>query len=329
MSDKRAWVSPIRSVMLMVQAMEEAISFYRDGLGMHCIERITRVPSATVEFWDFGGRVREMALMAQPDEPYGRVELVCLDQNVAPDRDPFNGRPPVRDQSRAYDYGLLTLNLRTADIKKALDHLEQAGAKCLADPVSYEYQPGIFLYEAMVQGLEQERYTVLQVGDTAEPQGHVVGDVIATVGTVVPSLADARRFYGDVLGLTLNFELDQTGPPFSTMLGMAANTRLRMNMFTADRDWTGKLETLRVSKQGGRLVPRSTTYRMQSGGSGYGMMSMVANDIEGLSKRLGKAEITIIRDLRWIERPFTGRVQAMLVAAPGGVPLEIIGAGAD
>ena len=305
--------SPVRAVILNVSSLEEAKKFYQEALGMECLDEIDDLDASTRALWGLGaGKVR-MACMGRPEEPFGRVELLAWDGC---------SRRPLRDQRRPFDYGILTLNLRTLDLLKAIDHLGKHGAELIAKPIRYPYQPGAFLYEAMVVGPNGERYTLLQLGEPQPLQGHVIGDVVATVGTVVPDSASAKAFYVQTLGLAMAFEMDEPGEMFAPLLGMASDFRMRMNLFAAGDSWTGKIETIEFTAPSADRQPAciKTDWRR----SGYCMLSLISADPEQLFAALSNSQSDSGHRFVAIERPFFGPARALLVNGPGGVPLEIL-----
>ena len=313
MSSNQPLVSPVRSVLLAVDSLKKAREFYEQGLGMICVQETAAISEAIRHFWNIGPGAVSMALMAQPDDPFGMVELI--------EWEGATGRP-IRDQSRPYDYGLLTLNFRTHDINAAVAHLEKFGAKCYAPPVRYKYLPDTYLYEVMLEGLNHERYTILQVGEPEPAGAHIIGDILATVGTVAPSGAEALRFYGDTLGLTRSFDLEATGEPFSTLIGTSEDTQMYMQMFTSAENWTGKLEAIKLSSSS--IKPESTRERMKAGYTGYWMISMRSDNMETLTQKLEQNNYRILTAVDTVNRPFVGNTRAMLLQGPGDVPIEIL-----
>lgn len=313
MTSNQPMVSPVRSVLLVVESLKKAREFYEQGLGMTCLQETTSISEDIRNFWDIGPGAVGMALMAQPDDPFGMVELIEWEGGTG---------LPIRDQSRPYDYGLLTLNFRTHDINAAVAHLEKFGAKCYAPPVRYKYLPDTYLYEVMLEGLNHERYTILQVGEP-EPAGeHIIGDILATVGTVAPSGSEALRFYGDHLGLTRSFELKANGEPFSTLIGTSEDTQMYMQMFTSAENWTGKLEAIKLSSSS--IKPESTRERMNADYTGYWMISMCSSHMETLTRKLEQNNYRIRKTIDTVNRPFVESTRAMLLQGPGDVPIEIL-----
>ena len=101
MTPKTSNVSPVRAVILNVASLETARQFYEEVLGMECLGEHRDVDPALRELWGLGtGRV-QMAQMGLRQDPNARVELLAWEGCTG---------QPLRDQSRVFDYGILTLN---------------------------------------------------------------------------------------------------------------------------------------------------------------------------------------------------------------------------
>ena len=174
----------------------------------------------------------------------------------------------------------------------------------------------------MVVGPNQERYTLLQIGEPQPVKGHVIGDVVATVGTVVPDSGEANKFYTDMLGLNPAFEMDESGELFAPLLGTAADFRMRMTLHTAGDCWTGKLETVEFTQETAELAPRQ--FQPDWRCTGYMMLSLEAKHPQQLLDMLKQKRFPVEKAAEKVERPFWGLCQMMITIAPGGVPIEFI-----
>jgi catechol 2,3-dioxygenase-like lactoylglutathione lyase family enzyme len=313
MNTQASRVSPVRAVILNVASMDDARRFYEDALGMDCLGETREVDPSLRSLWGLGEGRTGMACMGLPQDPYARVEIVSWEGCTG---------QPLRDRSRVFSHGILTLNLRTPDIEKALGHLAGHGATIISRPVKYPYREDVFLYEAMALGPHQERYTLLQIGEAQPLENHVIGDVVATVGTVVPDTDSAKRFYADVLRLNTALEMDEPGDLFAPLLGVAPDFRMRMTLFTSGDSWTGKLETIEFSPESESVS--STVHQEDWRRTGYCMLSLHVNDSHRLMAVLEENGFSVEKAAQGIERPFVGRTDAFITRAPGGIPLEVL-----
>jgi catechol 2,3-dioxygenase-like lactoylglutathione lyase family enzyme len=196
------------------------------------------------------------------------------------------------------------------------------GAQPVAAPHEYE-AGGKTVCEAMFILPTGERCTLLQVGPAIE-RGPLFGEPLATMSAVVPSLAETLAFYRDALGLSVAVTLDQTGPPFSTMLGLPADTRMQMVLLTSGGHWTGKYEFLELTLPPGAAPPQDSNLRADGQRLGFWMMSAMTSDLDALRTAFRHAGVSIVRGPVTIDRPCFGRVKALVVRAPGGELLECL-----
>lgn len=110
------------------------------------------------------------------------------------------------------------MNFKTSDIGSALSRLESKGCRRVSDILAYDAIPGRPLQELMMIGPDQERFTVLQIGDTGTVPPYFTTSV-ASIGIVVPDLNGARAFFETVVGMNFAFEMCGQGDPFDRLLG--------------------------------------------------------------------------------------------------------------
>jgi catechol 2,3-dioxygenase-like lactoylglutathione lyase family enzyme len=232
---------------------------------------------------------------------------------------------PIRDVARPWDYGLLTLNFATTDIERAIPHLQSFGATFVSPPHVYELAPGKRLREVMVYAPGGERHTLLQVGEATPGSAHPLSGPVVTVGMMVPSIAAARAFYGDALGLSVAMETERIGGPFTQTMKVPAETRMQMLLLTSGGNWTGKLMLFELTLPDGDLGAQDRSERIDGRFTGHWMLSLVASDLDVLAERCREAGARVLNGPVEIDRPFIGRTRAMILRAPGGVPLEVIG----
>jgi catechol 2,3-dioxygenase-like lactoylglutathione lyase family enzyme len=299
-------ISPVQSIVIRVTDLDAARLFYESALGLACTVESAEVAPSARALWDMPtGRIR-VARFVKPDEPLGMIDLVEWSDGL---------NEPARQQT--FDCGIFTLNFRIGNFDRAVAHLTAAGATPVSEPL--EYEAGQRIRESMMVMPDGERATILQVG-TATETLHPLGEAVATVGCIVPSLADTLAFYRDALGLNLALTIDQQGEPFSTLLGAPQETRLQFALLTSGTGWVGKFEFMQLT------LPKANDAVTRDNGRhmGYWMMSVLTEDIHELRQVAEPAGAQIIAAPRPIERPFVGPAQAMILRAPGGELLECL-----
>jgi catechol 2,3-dioxygenase-like lactoylglutathione lyase family enzyme len=313
MSPVRPLISALKSVVIRVPEIERARAFYESLLGLQALYETDFLADKARRLWGLPARHVRCLRLGKPGDNCGMIDLVELTGQQA---------EPIRDPQRPWDYGWFTLKVKTSHLTRALDAACRWGAEPVAAPHQYE-AGGQTLQEALINLPTGERCTLLQVGP-ADERAPLFGEPVATMGAVVPSLAETLAFYRDALGLTEAITLDHTGPPFSTMLGAPAGTRVQLALLTAGGNWTGKYEFLELTLPPGTLLPADTNLRADGQRLGFWMMSVTTPDLDVLQSAFRHAGVSVVRGPATIDRPCFGRVRALIVRAPGGELLECL-----
>lgn len=304
-------ISAIKSVVVRVQEIETARPFYQKLLGLQALSETDMLTDKTRRLWGLNARQVRCLRLGKPGENFGMIDLVELIGQTS---------APLRNPQRPWDYGWFTLNLKTSHLDRALEAALALGAQAISPPHNYE-AGGQPIREVMLNLNSGERLTLLQVGpvDEAAP---LFGEPFATVGAVVPALEESLKFYRDALGLSVALTLDQTGDPFATILGAPAQTRVQMALLTSDGNWTGKYELLQLTPPPG--TPPALDRNRDADGMrlGFWMISVMTPDMDQLQTACRHAGVSVVRGPATIDRPCFGRVNAMVIRAPGGELIE-------
>ncbi|MBI1761035.1 MAG: VOC family protein [Acidobacteria bacterium] len=304
-------ISAIKSAVIRVQTIEQARPFYEKLLGLQALSETDMLTDKTRRLWGLNARQVRCLRLGKPGDNFGMLDLVELTGQTS---------EPLRNPNRPWDYGWFTLNLKTNHLDRAIEAVRDLGALTISAPHSYE-AGGKQIREVMINLVSGERLTLLQVGPVDET-APLFGEPLATMGAVVPSLAESLAFYRDALGLGVAVTLDQTGEPFATMLGMPASTRVQMALLTSGGNWTGKFELLQLTPPPG--TPPALDRNRDADGMrlGFWMMSVMTPDVDQLQAACRHAGVSVIRGPATIDRPCYGRVKALVIRAPGGELLE-------
>lgn len=293
--EKKALVSTIKTVVQVVKNLDESRRLFEDGLGLKCIGE-----TETNSFWTLSDGDYRIARFAREGEEFGCIDLI---ENK-------DGNETIRDDKRPFDYGIMTLNYRTNNIKKAIPQLEKFGAKPVSEILNYDV--GKPMQECMMTTTTGERLTILQIGDADETKP-TFDEAIATIGMSVPSMKKSQEFYAGNLGLDLAITFQASGSPFDTLLGVNALDKLDFATLTSDGNWTGKVELLELE------VPNENAVEPMADGTktGYWMNTFLTENLDDLAEKFNTEIVEI-------ERPFHGKCRAFLVKASGGELTEFI-----
>jgi catechol 2,3-dioxygenase-like lactoylglutathione lyase family enzyme len=307
--EKKALVSPIKTVVQVVSNLDRSREIYEKGLGLKCIAESRYTTEDVGSIWGVGEIDFRIARMAHEGEDFGCVDLVENPHAVEKMRDPH----------RAFDYGIMTLNFRTNDIDAAVERLTTHGAEPVSDILSYNV--GKPMRELMMITPTGERLTIIEVGGK-NPELPVFNEAIATAGMVVPAMTDAKRFYADGLGLTTSIEFQAAGAPFDALLGVDQLDALDFATLTSDGIWTGKVELLELAVSDKQ--PVNTSELADLAHTGYAFVTFLADDLDEVGASATTAGGEIIVEPAVCARPFYEGRRAMIMRSPGGEYIELI-----
>lgn len=306
-------ISTIRSVIVRTANPGAARSFYEDALGLECTGETEAISSSMRALWGLRSGDVRLTRFAKPGEDTGMIELVEWSEGTS---------ETIRDPLRPCDYGLFSLNHLTADMDRAVPHLQRFGVKFISPPQSYDV--GRPIREVMCNTTTGERCTILQVGEADKRTSQLFGKPVATVGMTVAHIADALAFYRDGMKLSVAITMDQIGDPFATMLGAPADTRLQMLLMTSGHHWTGKFEFLRLTPPDGTVTINSTQDRFDGRYTGYWMFSVNTHNLEAVIKACEFYRLEIVRGPLLVDRPFEGTAMGIVIRVPGGCLMECL-----
>jgi catechol 2,3-dioxygenase-like lactoylglutathione lyase family enzyme len=300
---------PIGSVVMVVADIEPATRLFEEGIGLRVVGEERSTTSTIGELWGVADGDFRVRRLARADRRFGCVDLVESRRAAA----------AIRDPDRAFDFGIFSLNFRTADLDRALERLKALGARPISEPVAYDV--GKPMREVLLEIDGGARITLIQVGDPNRT-APLFAEPVATYGVVVPSMDAAQAFYRDVFGLEVAIAFKHSGPPFDAALGIAGDLTMDFATLTARGEWMAKLELLVLEVAGEKPENRSELADFEH--TGYSFLTFVAKDLERIGSACGEARAAVIVEPKRFRRPFHGDTRAMIVRAPGGEYLEVI-----
>ena len=301
-------VSTIKTVVQVVNNLDESRRIYEAGLGLKCVAEAETSVAEIGELWGVSSGNFRLARFAREGEDFGCVDLV---ENK-------NATATMRDNNRAFDFGIMTFNYRTNNIEKAVPILEKVGCQTVSEILNYNV--GKPMSEVMLNTLSGERLTVIEVGGVNDDLP-VFNEAIATVGLVVPNMIDAKLFYEQGLGLQTAIAFQAAGSPFDSLLGVKKLDKLDFATLTADGNWTGKVELLELETGEN---PINTNELADLAHTGYTFVTFLAKDLDAVAESCRKVGAEIIVAPKEFERPFHEGKRAMIVCSLGGEYLEVI-----
>jgi hypothetical protein len=303
-----ALVSTIKTVVQVVNNLDESRKIYENGLGLICLGEGETSVNEIGELWGIKRGNFRIARFAREGEDFGCVDLV---ENI-------DANSPMRDQNRAFDFGIMTINYRTNNIEKAVPMLEKVGCKPVSEILNYNV--GKPMRELMMNTPTGERLTIIEVGGVNDDLP-VFTEAVATVGLVVPKMADAKLFYEQGLGLNTAIAFEAAGSPFDSLLGVNKLDKLDFATLTSEGNWTGKVELLELETD---ETPNYANEFADFLHTGYSFVTFLSEDLDEVSENCKAVGAKIIVEPKEFKRPFHEGRRAMIVRSLGGEYLEII-----
>jgi catechol 2,3-dioxygenase-like lactoylglutathione lyase family enzyme len=306
--EKKSLVSTVKTVVLCVKNLDESRRVFENGLGLKCVQTVETTSEKVGEIWGVPGKNFRVARFARDGEDFGCLDLV---ENQ-------DANQTIRNKTRAFDFGIMTLNFRTNNIEKALPKLLETGCEAVSEVL--EYNVGKPMRELMLNTPSGERLTIIEAGGVNDDLP-VFNEAIATVGLVVPKMSDAKRFYEDCLGLQTAIAFQASGSPFDTLLGVKKLDKLDFATLTADGNWTGKIELLELETG---EIPQNTNKFADFSHTGYCFATFLAEDLDAVAESCRKIGSEIFVPPEKFNRPFHENKKVMIIRSFGSEYLEII-----
>jgi catechol 2,3-dioxygenase-like lactoylglutathione lyase family enzyme len=305
-----AIVSTIKTVVQAVNNLDKSRKLYEQGLDLTCIGEEEIITDQIGELWGIEGGKLRIARYARDGEKFGCIDLVEWSNATG---------KTMRDINRPFDFGIMTLNYRTANIKKAVTKLQAFGCEPVSDILSYN--AGKPMQEVMLNTPTGERLTILQIGDPTDDT-IIFNEAVATIGMVVPSMESAQTFYREALGLEIAIAFQAAGSPFDSLLGVNQLDKLDFATLTSEGNWTGKVELLELGV--GNETPINTNEFADFSHTGYTFLTFLTDNLDNVKTKCESVGAKIVVSPIEVVRPFHGKVRAMIVRSLGGEYLEII-----
>src|SRR2546423_5852935 len=122
-------VGAIKSTVICLPAIAQARPFYEGLLGLRVISETNTISDKARRLWGLNERQLRCLRIGKPGEHFGMFDLVEI---------PGKPAEPIRDPQRPWDYGWLTLSLKTSHLERALATVSELGAQMVSKPYRYE-----------------------------------------------------------------------------------------------------------------------------------------------------------------------------------------------
>ncbi len=280
------------SVTVGVSDLEGAIALFGGVMGLRVEERRWLTAEERAAWHLEVGRV-ELVELSCAGYPIGRLRLLsCTPQSLERVRDDHGGGDSGTDIGpKAIDFYV------PPPISEYVAELESNG--CVARSVPVRHETEDYDSEELVLSGPDGLPMLIMVGhrhDPAQMRRFPPGtrySEIATVSVVCGDLEQNRRFYGELMGLSVAFE-SETRPEFADdvadLTGVAKGSRIKFIVYFDPAEPSGKILLVHFFAASTRRL----TGRMSPGKLGVVLYSHHCRDVDGLHARMADAGYEIV-----------------------------------
>jgi catechol 2,3-dioxygenase-like lactoylglutathione lyase family enzyme len=304
-------ISGIDRCIISVPDLENALTFYRDTVGMSEIAGGTVDNTVLHDLWGLPGNVTAQSAILRNKKQPTALELVEFDPTPT---------TSARDGAAVYDYGFFNVIYLVPDAEKIRKIVDGLGYKWLTKP--YHYPPmwsGSRVIEAWFYGPAREVVAVIEyVHPPLAEERRLDGDwwTFFSMAQFVEDMEQGVSFYRDALGLKLIS--DSTPDPgfLDEPLHLPDNTELRVCLFNHADSNGSILEVVQTSAKGKRIP--STVNQL-----GIIMLTFESDNLEVDLAAISSGGFTVLSGPVQVETSLHGKVIASIVEGPGRTHIEL------
>ena len=267
-------------VTVGVADLDTALALWVDSFGFEVAFRSEGPDSGLAHLWNLReDDIARQAVVRTPSEHLGMIHLVEFN-------DP---EPPIRQGAEVFDLVPKNLDIHVRDLPAHFEEMKAAGVRFRNEKYSEVKTPsGSIFREIHMPAHDDINVVLLEViGEDLPytPQGFAgVGPVI----TIVPSAAEEKSFYQNILGLEILSDNILAGPEIEKMVGLPSGAALDVSVLGHEHEHFGRIEIVDYQGvEGEDRYPRARPKALGTFQVSYGI-----DDLEPLISRLEAAGIS-------------------------------------
>ena len=295
-------------VTVGVADLDTALALWVGKLGFAVLDERTGPDPGLAQLWSIQPEdISRQAMVHTPGESHGMLHLV---EFVDPD-------PPVRAGAQVYDLLPKNLDIHAHDLPARFAELKASGEEFRnASPSEVTSPDGTRFREIHMKGHDETNIVMVEVIGEDLPYTDKGFAGIGPVITIVPSAADEKAFYVNLLGLDILSDNILKGPEIERMVGLPPGAGLDVSVLGHDHEHFGRIEI--VDYQGVEGANRYPQAKPKALGTLH--VSYMTSDLTSLRARLAGAGIAVT-DYGPVTTLF-GTGPAIAFASPAGLRIE-------
>ncbi len=295
-------------VTVGVADLDTALALWVGKLGFAVLNQRAGPDPGLAQLWSIRPEdISRQAMVHTPGEHHGMLHLV---EFVDPD-------PPVRAGAQVYDLLPKNLDIHARDLPARFAELKASGEEFRNDSPSEVTSPdGTRFREIHMKGHDETNIVMLEVIGEDLPYTDKGFAGIGPVITIVPSAADEKAFYVNMLGLDILSDNILKGPEIERMVGLPPGAGLDVSVLGHAHEHFGRIEIVDYQGvDGANRYPRAKPKAL-----GTLHVSYMTGDLAPLRARLEGAGIAVT-DYGPVTTLF-GTGPAIAFASPAGLRIE-------
>jgi catechol 2,3-dioxygenase-like lactoylglutathione lyase family enzyme len=300
-----AWTN----VSVSVLDMDVALALWADSLGLEIRSQKHGEDPDLARLWGLSGDdINRQALLGNPGMETGLLHLVEFNQPGE----------AVRQGAQKFDLCPKNLDVYVHDLPARFEELKSAGYKFHNQNYSELTAPdGTAFREIHMHGHDELNIVLLEVIDLKllfTQQGY------AGIGPLVTTVADAgieRKFYQEIIGMSLLNDNRLEGPEIEKMIGLPPGSALDVSIWGGEGESFGQVEIVDyIGVEGNDLYPRANPKQR-----GILQVTYQTTDLQDLIKRLDRAGISWTEGGQLSILQGTGRF--IRIHSPAGLRIDV------
>jgi catechol 2,3-dioxygenase-like lactoylglutathione lyase family enzyme len=307
---KKMITSGIEKIVISVGSMDESLAFYRDQIGMKVVAEQRLEPEKIQKLWDLSLGTEAQAVFLKNEEQSTLLELIEFQPN--------SGKT-IRGGAQPWDYGIYDIAFLVGDLEKTYKDLVGKGFRFLSPPIPYS--PDWVPYdvkENILIGPNEMPIALIELVNAPPSELKGAFGRIVDSAQAVENIDEVIRFYGDILGLSLQWDMKLPRGLIDEVLMLPQKTDVRIALFNKEGSEGPFVEFLEYSCKGKSLASVAKPPNL-----GVFMISFETDDLSGLIEKFNKENVKIVSGPIKMEVAPHGMVKTIVVEGPSKVMIEL------
>jgi len=295
-------------ISVSVSNLEDSLALYRDWIGMKVVADEALEPNEIHELWNLPQGTEARAVFLKQELQPTLLELIEFK--------PHSGK--TFREPTSFDYGFLSLAFRVKDNDAIYRGLTEKGFAFVNPPM--QYKPDWIPYTVSeLLLIAPEGYLVSHfnlIGEEYESQGNYIK--FDHCAQYVDNISKGIKFYRDILGLDLRYEIPLSEGVLNDVLRLPLDTKIKVALIHKKDENALTMQFIQLSVKGNSLASVARPPNL-----GLFMISYEVDDLSSLIETFKKEGIAILSGPVELHTKLHGKMRAITVEGPYGEMVEL------